>query len=316
MRNFIKMFTVISCAGFVISAVVFVLLPRNESVRASETAVLTEDTASVFAYNEEIEYTPKHDGFFTRTLNTEPGSTVYKTDDIPDLSEFLTKNPDFSREIFYKENATPALNRYFVPPSEYLIGNVPKIVQNPELPRGCEVTSLTMLMNYFGVQKDKLSFAAELKKNDVPRTRKGGYTYWGDPNDGFIGDMYNMRKAGLGVYHAPIFELLYKYFGDSAVDLTGADFGDLIYQINNNSPVWVIVNSNYKTLAPRDFETWDTPNGEIKITYKEHSVLITGYDEKYIYFNDPLDSYTRVQKENFIACWEQMGKQAVTVLRD
>ena len=29
------------------------------------------------------------------------------------------------------------------------------------------------------------------------------------------------------------------------------------------------------------------PTGPVEITYKLHAVLITGYDEKYVYFNDP-----------------------------
>lgn len=31
------------------------------------------------------------------------------------------------------------------------------------------------------------------------------------------------------------------------------------------------------------FEVWDTKSGEVSITYREHSVVIVGYDENHIY---------------------------------
>ncbi|GKU84906.1 hypothetical protein NCCP28_43020 [Niallia sp. NCCP-28] len=36
------------------------------------------------------------------------------------------------------------------------------------------------------------------------------------------------------------------------------------------------------------FQTWHTQQGAIDITKKEHSVLVTGYGENYIYFSDPM----------------------------
>lgn len=54
----------------------------------------------------------------------------------------------------------------------------------------------------------------------------------------------------------------------------------------------------------------------MKITYKEHSVLRTGYDEKNIYFNDPIrgEKNKAALTEDFINAWKQMGSQAITYL--
>ena len=43
-----------------------------------------------------------------------------------------------------------------------MIEDVPFIKQLPELPRGCEVTSLAMLLQYKGVQVDKMQLASEI----------------------------------------------------------------------------------------------------------------------------------------------------------
>ncbi|WLR54073.1 C39 family peptidase [Mesobacillus subterraneus] len=53
----------------------------------------------------------------------------------------------------------------------------------------------------------------------------------------------------------------------------------------------------------------------MKITYREHSVLIVGYDEESIYVNDPLDSdgYKAVPRVPFEKAWVQMGSQAIGI---
>ena len=194
--------------------------------------------------------------------------------------------------------------------------DVPVILQNPALPRGCEVTSLAMLLNHAGINVDKMTLAHQVRKNPIEREVINGVIHGGHPNYGFVGDMFNSGPHGLGVFHAPIFELAQKYLPDSAIDLTGSNFEDLLFFLNRGIPVWVITNATFDALRASDFDTWVTPQGEIQITYWLHAVVISGYDENYIYFSDPLLDQrvgrTHAPREAFIAAWEQMGRQAIT----
>ncbi|MFD1020564.1 C39 family peptidase [Thalassobacillus hwangdonensis] len=206
----------------------------------------------------------------------------------------------------------PLINQYKLKKSIKL--EAPLINQYPELPRGCEVTSLAMLLNYHDIQTDKMKLAAEVTKNPAPYQKSEGKITYGHPNEGFVGDMYTLDKPGLGVYHKPIFQLASQYAGERVVDFTGQDFNYILNYLNDGLPVWIITNTTYRKLPEKYFQTWETPQGSIQITYKEHSVLVTGYDEKFIYFNDPiLGKNKKAPIDDFKEAWAQMGKQAITI---
>ncbi|KAA9012693.1 C39 family peptidase [Niallia endozanthoxylica] len=194
--------------------------------------------------------------------------------------------------------------------------DAPVINQLPELPRGCEVTSLAMLLQYAGVEVDKMTLAERVKKEPSTYRKENNVIYFGHPNDGFVGDMYSYHNPGLGVYHKPIKELADQYLPGRMVDLTGSDFQELKIHLSDNRPVWVIINTTYSRLPDSRFQTWQTPSGPVNITYKEHSVLVTGYDAQYIYFNDPLTGKKNRKAPimEFEDSWVQMGSQAITYL--
>jgi len=181
-----------------------------------------------------------------------------------------------------------------------------KQMDPPLLYNGCEVTSLAMILNYHGIKVTKNELAQNIKT--VPLTFSNGKK--GNPNVGFVGDMAN--GPGLGVYNGPILELAKKYVGDKAVNLTNQPFSEILEKVGQGQPVWIITTSSFAPVAV--FQTWDTPQGKIKITFSEHSVAITGYDENYIYINNPYGGKNmKVNRENFIKAWEQMGKQAIVI---
>jgi uncharacterized protein YvpB len=84
---------------------------------------------------------------------------------------------------------------------EKLILDVPLIAQNPELKYGCEVTSLAMVLQYAGIKVNKTELANSIKKDNDPLIigKGGNIEHWGDPNDGFVGDITG-KKKGYAVY--------------------------------------------------------------------------------------------------------------------
>ena len=180
------------------------------------------------------------------------------------------------------------------------------------------MTSLAMLLKYYGVNVSKMALAEEVKKDPTPYSKdKNGRKYYGNPYDGFVGDMYNKDKNGYGVYHGPIAELGKKYVGEDLIDITGVEFEDLLYFLSQGKPVWVITNATYKSLGDDQFEMWHTPTGIVKITKKLHSIVVTGFDEQYIYINDPLSNIKnkKTNRSDFQKAWEQMGNQAIIIAK-
>ena len=101
-------------------------------------------------------------------------------------------------------------------------------------------------------------------------------------------EIFIRKEPGYGVYNKPIFNLAEKYVSEKVINLTDRDVKDLYKVISSGSPVWVIINTTFKPLAESSFETWNTSSGEVKITYFEHSVVVVGYDQNFVYVNDPL----------------------------
>jgi uncharacterized protein YvpB len=220
----------------------------------------------------------------------------------PEQLVTYTEAPEAERTLSLKE----------VPISlpDKMILDVPlfKQMAAPRLYNGCEVTSLAMILTFQGIDVSKNELAESIEH--VPLNYGNGKK--GNPNAGFVGDMEN--GPGLGVYHKPIFNLAKKYAGERAENLTGQSFDRVIEKLSESKPVWVIINTIYAPLGEGNFETWETPDGPVQITFNMHSVAITGYDESHIYVNDPYGTKNlKVDKTNFIKAWEQLGSQAIVI---
>ncbi len=217
--------------------------------------------------------------------------------------------------IYFENNNNLLWERdYELPESKQLM--LDHIKQLPELPRGCEVTSLAMILNYYGVDVDKIQLAEEVKKDPTPYSVQDGTIHFGNPYEGFVGDMYSLDTNGYGVYHGPIYELANTYLEGQVIDITGISFEEMLQFVDKGYPIWTVVNGAFNALPDSEFEIWHTPTGIVKITKRMHSVVLTGFNNNQVYINDPL-YYTgnrAIDLSGFKAAWEQMGSQAVVII--
>ncbi|TLS37966.1 C39 family peptidase [Pseudalkalibacillus caeni] len=194
-----------------------------------------------------------------------------------------------------------------------VILDVPLIKQNPELKYGCEVTSLAMVLQYAGIKADKMSLYRKIAKDNDPirKTRQGNITDWGDPNDGFVGDMTG-KNAGYAVFDKPMEQLMEAYLPERTVNLTGKPFKQIELQIDNNRPVVVWTTGDYR--LPDRWESWRHGKEKIKTPLDLHAVVLVGYDRENVYLNDPLSGKkeVKVNKKQFIDSWIALKKQALS----
>ncbi len=198
--------------------------------------------------------------------------------------------------------------------------------QLPELPNGCEVTSLAMLLSAVGQPVDKMQLARRQPVDPTPVSWRPGFpwrpglgdqpnldavTHWGNPNVGFVGNVY--AHPGYGIYHDPLRRLLDKQLPGQALDLTGHPFADIIAQLDRGVPVLLWTTISY---APTDnWVTWQSSTGPVHATQDEHAVLLIGHNHTSLLINDPLSGHAAVavDADRFQGAWQQLGAQALTV---
>jgi len=188
--------------------------------------------------------------------------------------------------------------------------NVKHISQMPNLPTGCEATSLTMLLNSAGLNITKEQTAKDMVKVPVP-IWKNGKMYGEHPQNAFIGNPFS--NAGYGVYNKPVAKQIEQYFPGRSEDLSGKTFEDILKVIDQGRPVmiWTTMRMANMTLT----RTWQTPNdGSFTWKAPQHAMLLVGYDDNYIYVHDPQkNSRSKYKRDVSKNRWISMGRMAVAI---
>ena len=187
--------------------------------------------------------------------------------------------------------------------------NVPLENQMPDLPNGCEVTSLSMLMNYYGIKVSKNELAETIQHVD---SFTDGGKYRGNPHQGFVGHM-TIANAGWCVYNEPLYNVARKYTSHIE-NITGSDFLILLKLVSNGHPVMIITTTTFNRV--NDMQTWDTNTGKVNVTPSSHACVITGYSKpkKVVYVNNPYGYKNQpVNWKNLQASYNQQGRQALYI---
>lgn len=229
----------------------------------------------------------------TGTAVTLPPRPTLPLSDIPDVT--VSSNPTI---------ATSHQNI----PEHYQIEGVPLIMQNPELPTGCEVTSLTMLLNFLGFSVDKLTLADQYLPKSEATSSSMYTTFLGDPRS----------TSGYGCYSPAIVRCAANYLKAQDTDVkiydyTNSDFESLYEQIAAGHPC--IIWGTISNLEPFATQTW-VVDGEICQWYaQEHCMVLTGYDltKNQVTVADPVNGIQNYDLELFKTRYNQMFRQAIFI---
>ena len=196
--------------------------------------------------------------------------------------------------------------------------NVPVIGQNPELPNGCEITSLTMLLRYLGFDADKLTMAEDY----LPRSEK---FYGADPELEFMGDPAQSSGESCGFYcfEGPIIQAAESYLAAQGqaeawqvTDITGVDAQGLAEQLAAGNPVLVWATIDFKEVRESTKWSWTTAAGRDYTPLVDvHCLVLTGYEGNQFYLSDPLETYESVRQQKFMEIFTAMGSRAVVITR-
>ncbi|MCR4781642.1 MAG: C39 family peptidase [Lachnospiraceae bacterium] len=171
---------------------------------------------------------------------------------------------------------------------------VPLIYQNPELPNGCEVTSLSMVMNYKGYSCDK----CDLADNYLPKGE-------GDPNSVYIGNPRD--DSGYYCFTSPLQQTVNNFNAAKGTsigtrNLTGQDISVIYNEVRNGNPVIVWVTLNYKA-----------PYSAGGFYQNLHCTVLSGWDLNSVYTTDPIYGKKKISKSKFEKIWKQMGCRALVL---
>lgn len=195
-------------------------------------------------------------------------------------------------------------------PIEYML-------QNPELPNGCEAVSMTMLLRSYGVQVDVWELAMDYISRG-PFEYYGDLRYGPDPELSYVGDP-SSKKGGWYCFETPLIEGANRYLADLGSDLkvekiSGASVQTLEKYLNKGCPVVVWLTSDYDMPRYCHEFTWVLPDGSEYIPYHNlHCVLMTRIKNGSVYLADPLQGEKVISKTLFEELFEQMGKRAIVV---
>ncbi len=320
MNELIKRLAVITvCVILLAGAVFFIIAEKNreDAVPAAEMSTTSETLENGQETDAESESqkteTVSASNFETETVSvseTEQGTAP--PDENADGSE--SSEPSKSRTII-----TSRVRKEYDNNSVYI--DMENILQLPELPVGCEITALTILLRHYGFDADK----TDLAKNYLPISwgnarYEDGKTYKDSFFDYFIGDPFS---RGYGCFSGAIEKAANAYISDHGGGFTVKNISgshpDVLYDyLAQGTPVLCWATDGM--IEPEYYETWyDNATGKQLDWYlNEHCFVLAGFnmDADLVTLNDPMKGIIDYNINKFETRYDQMYKQAIVIIPD
>lgn len=255
---------------------------------------------------------------------TEPPETVSETEEV--TSETTVSETSVPEDAVPEETTATSASRTIITSrvrkdydnnSVYI--DMENILQLPELPVGCEITALTILLRHCGFNAEK----TDLAKNYLP-TSWGNARYEGDKTykdsffDYFIGDPFG---RGYGCFSGAIEKAANAYIADHGGGFTVKNISgshpDVLYDyLAAGTPVLCWATDGM--IEPEYYETWyDNVTGEQLDWYlNEHCFVLAGFNMSgdIVTLNDPMKGIIDYNINKFETRYDQMHRQAIVIL--
>lgn len=212
----------------------------------------------------------------------------------------------------YRAGDDPALARTT---ESYTIPDFPIIWQMPELPTGCEITALTMAMQYYGCNVSKTTMARQYLPTVSPSFYYGsdGKLYGPDMDKYFVDDPFSTEGYICGT--PAICTAANNYFKDfnanlQARDITGSTSEDLYALIDRGTPVvvWVTIDMVNRS---SDFSWYSTSGKYMSLSYDDHCAVLIGHSSTTVTLADPISGQVTYSRSRFESVFRSRNKRCV-----
>ena len=187
--------------------------------------------------------------------------------------------------------------------------------QYPELPTGCEITAMTMVLNYYGYNVDKVTMALDYMPKIQAEFYRGedGRLMGPDLENFFVGDP--TEETGYICGTGAIVTAANAYLTDVGSDMTAvamknAQPEELYDLIDQGTPVVIWCTINMEDRAETD--GWYREDGTyMEWSTNDHGAVLIGYDEDTVTVADPIYSRITVSRVQFEKIFAERGGQCV-----
>ena len=192
-------------------------------------------------------------------------------------------------------------------------------LQEPQLPNGCEVTSLAMLLGWAGYPVDKEELYWEYLPRQDFTYDEMGQEVGGDPEQVYVGDA-STETAGWYCMEGPIVEagnLYLQQQGSARVleAVSGLSRRDLDAYLEEEIPLVAWVTLDYESPFRCD-GGWYLANGSFYNPYCNlHCVVVLAQGEEGYLTANPLTGWQWVDEDQFWSAFDAMGRRAVVVTK-
>ena len=267
---------------------------EKKPLKQIETHAETDSEEETMQAQEAVE----QDNISTSAIETETDTETFQNTE--EIKEEITEQET--------EDTTPEGELPVPGPTQksHKIIDMENILQNPELPTGCESVALTMVLNYLGFDLDKTTIADD-------------YLVFGDGNfaTGYMGDPHT--DDGAGIFAPRLVKTANDYLeaqesSKRAFDLSDTDFDVLYDYVAADIPV-VVWNTMYLEKPVPTDEICEFEGKTYRWFRNEHCMVLCGFDKEknIVYIQDPLDGLVERDAEKFAKYYDKLGENAMII---